>query len=169
MAYDANTDVRLSLFFSSVTSFFYFHLGESILLLALIYYLLSQVLYCIPHLLSVHKWILQTVSIFFSLSRLWKKFVSKDTVSSMSMAILWGLFIMTMSGIWVVTQMSMCTVEIPHLLLWTGRSEWKIQSVSLLRYCARVNMWLRTLLCLQVCHPSNGMFLKVYIIIFYFT
>ncbi len=38
MAYDAKTDIRLSLFFSSVISFFYFHLGESILLLSLIYY-----------------------------------------------------------------------------------------------------------------------------------
>ncbi len=73
MAYDAKTDVRLSLFFSSLTSF-YFHLGESILLLALIYYLLRQVIYCLPQLWSVHKWIIYewTVSIFFSLSRLFK-------------------------------------------------------------------------------------------------
>ncbi len=49
-------------FFSSVTIFFYFHLGESILLLALIYYLLRQVLYCLPQLWSAHKWILWTIS-----------------------------------------------------------------------------------------------------------
>ncbi len=82
------------------------------------------------------------------------KFDSKHTVSSMSMAILCGQFIMTMSGIWVVTQMSLGTVEIPHLLLWPGRSEWMIQSVSLRRFCARVNMWQRKLLCLQVYLPS---------------
>ncbi len=148
MAHDAKTDVRLSLFFSSLTSLFYFHLGESILLLALIYYLLRQVLYRLPQLWSVHKWILWTVCISFRsepyiFSLLWadfSKFVSKHTVSSMSMTILWGRFIMTMSGICVVTQMSVGTVEIPHLLLWPGRSEWMTQSVSLLRFCARVNI-----------------------------
>ncbi len=85
------------------------------------------------------------------------KFVLKHSVSSMSMDILWGRFIMTMSAIWVGTQISVGTVEtieIPHLLLWPGRSEWMIQSVYLLRFCARVNMWLRTLLCLQVYLPS---------------
>ncbi len=58
---------------------FYFHLGESILLLALIYYLLRQVLYSLPQLWPVHKWILWTVyhlgltiSIFFSLSKCFK-------------------------------------------------------------------------------------------------
>ncbi len=96
MAYDAKTDVLLSLFFSSVTSFFYFHLGESILLLALIYYLLRWVLYCLPQLWLVHKWILWTLfrSELYLFSFLWvyfPKFVSKHTVSSMSMAILWGL------------------------------------------------------------------------------
>ncbi len=48
--------------------------------------------------------------------------------------------------------MSVGTVEIPHLL-WPGRSEWMVQSVSLLRFCTRMNMWLRTLLCLQLHLP----------------
>ncbi len=158
MAYNAKTDVRLSLFFSSVTSF-YFHLGESILLLALIY-LLRQILYCLPQLWSVHKWILWTVyhlgvnCIYFLFSAQTFQSLFWKTLSSMSIAILWGWFIMTMSGICVVTQMSVGTVEIPHLLLWPGRSEWMIQSVSLLRFCARMYIWLRTLLCLQVYLPS---------------
>ncbi len=79
--------------------------------------------------------------LFSFLSADFSKFVSKHTVSSMSMAILWRRFTMTMSGIWVVIQISVGTVEIPHLLLWPGRSEWMIESVSLLRFCARVNMW----------------------------
>ncbi len=61
---------------------------------------------------------------------------------------------MTMSCIWIVTQMSVGTEEISHLLLWPRRSELMIQSVSLLRFCARVNMWLRTQMCLQVYLPS---------------
>ncbi len=92
--------------------------------------------------------------IYFLFSEQTFQFVSKHTVSSMSMASLWGQFIMTMSGIWVVAQMSVSTVEIPHLLLWPGRSKWMIQSVALFRLCARVNMWLSALLCLQVYLPS---------------
>ncbi len=160
MAYDAKTDVRLSLLFSSVTSlllpFRWEYIVDSFDLLSTDTNPLLPTSIVISSQVN-HVDCISFRSELYLFSFLWadiSRFVSKYTVSSMSMAILCGRFIMTMSGIWIVTQMSVGTVEIPHLWLWPGRSEWTIQSVYLLRFCGRVNMWLRTLLCLQVYLPS---------------
>ncbi len=144
MAYDAKTDVRFSLFFSSVTSlllpFRWKYIEVSFDLLS------TETSPLLPTSIMISSQVNPVDCISFRsepylFSFPWtdfSKFVSKHTVSSMSMAIFWGWIIMTMSCIWVVTQMSVGTVEIPHLLLWPGRSEWMIQSVSLLRFCAWV-------------------------------
>ncbi len=160
MAYSAKTDVLLSLLFSSVTSVLLPFRWEYIVVSFDV--VCTETIHLLPTSIVISSQVNPVDCISFRsepylFSFLWtdfSTFVSKHTnFSSMRMAILWGRFIMTMSGIWVVTQLSLGTVEIPHLLLWPGYSESKIQSVSLLRFCARMNMWpLRTLMCL---HPLN--------------
>ncbi len=142
MAYDAKTDDQLSLLFSSVTSVLLPFRWEYIVVR---FDLLStETSPLLPTSIVISSQVNPVDCISFRsepflFSFLWadfSKFVSKHTVSSLSMAILCERFIMTMSDIWVVTQISVGTVEIPHLLLWPGRSEWMIQSVSLLRFYA---------------------------------